>query len=208
MRNNSPSVEWYWPNIIDYIRVVLVVACLFISVAQPYILVSLLVVAGLLDNLDGYVARYFQQSSRFGAVLDYVTDRITTVAYIKILAEILPKYASFFYLLAMIDMASHMARLYVAIWAEGNHHKEIVSKFKLLNLYYPQKTVSIMMGFCAYSYEIFFIILIFLYAGAELIIPSWLLWSLLVASLPGFVTKNIIHVLQLIECFLVAILAE
>lgn len=208
MRNSSVAIAWYYPNIIGYVRVALVIACLFISVTQPIILVSLLIIAGLLDNLDGYVARCFQQSSRFGAVLDYVTDRITTVVYVKILADILPDYASIFYLLFMIDMASHMARLYVAMWADGNHHKEIVSEFKLLNMYYPKKSVSAMMGFCTHSYELFFIVLILLYAGGEPVTSVWVLWTVLLVSLPGFITKNVVHVLQLVECFRSAILME
>src|SRR5690606_5241666 len=36
---------------------------------------ALLVVRGLLDNIDGYVARTRNQRSTFGAVMDDVTDR-------------------------------------------------------------------------------------------------------------------------------------
>lgn len=201
MRNHTVAVEWYIPNIIGYIRVALVLACLFVPIKQPYILVSLLITAGLLDNLDGFAARYFQQSSRYGAVLDYLTDRITTVIYVKLLTELLPDYAGIFYFLFMVDMASHMARLYIAMWAEGNHHKEITSEFKLLNWYYPKKSVSAMMGFCTHSYELFFIMLILIYGSTQTDTTYCLFWSIFIISTPGFITKNLVHMLQLLECF-------
>ncbi|KAI4847738.1 hypothetical protein E4T44_04347 [Aureobasidium sp. EXF-8845] len=45
----------------------------------------------LLDALDGYFARILNQGTRFGAVLDMVTDRCTTTCLLVFLATAMPR---------------------------------------------------------------------------------------------------------------------
>lgn len=47
----------------------------FYYVHDPWRCVPLYMMSAFLDVADGYAARAFNQSSRFGAVLDMVTDR-------------------------------------------------------------------------------------------------------------------------------------
>lgn len=61
-----------------YLRIVLAVASLYYMGLHPRTCSLLYSVSCLLDALDGYAARYYEQSTRFGAVLDMVTDRCTT----------------------------------------------------------------------------------------------------------------------------------
>ena len=50
----------------------------------------------LLDALDGFAARRFGQSTRFGAVLDMVTDRCTTACLLVFLASAFPRWSIVF----------------------------------------------------------------------------------------------------------------
>ena len=79
-RPSAPSVWLYLPNLIGYARVVTILgaaACgTDAALTTPFFL--LYAVSYLLDAFDGPAARYLGQTSRFGAVLDMVTDRVST----------------------------------------------------------------------------------------------------------------------------------
>ena len=40
------------------------------------------------DLVDGYVARAFNQSSKYGGVLDMVTDRVSTCGFLALLGQL------------------------------------------------------------------------------------------------------------------------
>jgi CDP-diacylglycerol--inositol 3-phosphatidyltransferase len=65
----------YIPNLIGYLRIVLAIVSLAFMPSRAELAISLYFISCLLDAADGYAARYFGQSSGFGAVLDMVTDR-------------------------------------------------------------------------------------------------------------------------------------
>ncbi len=99
-------------------------------------------VSCLLDALDGYAARYFEQSTRFGAVLDMVTDRCTTACLLVFLSSAWPRYALVFQGLISLDLASHYIHMYATLSMGGSdqsHKKVDASRSKLLNLYYTNK---------------------------------------------------------------------
>merc|ERR1712130_895568 len=75
---SSPSEILFWyPNLIGYARVVLAIMA-FCLYENPYIFFWCYLISFTLDAADGHVARLFNQCSRFGAVLDMVTDRFAT----------------------------------------------------------------------------------------------------------------------------------
>ena len=58
------------------------IALLYVKTTWAYILAFFLtVIAFILDGLDGYVARKFNESSDLGSVLDIMGDRIVEVSY-------------------------------------------------------------------------------------------------------------------------------
>ncbi|XP_030299274.1 uncharacterized protein LOC115597481 [Sparus aurata] len=69
------QVLLYWPNIIGYIRIGLVLAAWAAS-GTPALFVPLFSVSTALDGVDGWLARRLGQSSRFGAWLDVVVDNM------------------------------------------------------------------------------------------------------------------------------------
>lgn len=99
-------------------------------------------VSCLLDAVDGHVARIFQQSTRFGAVLDMVTDRCTTSCLLVFLSSAFPRWAIVFQGLIALDFSSHYMHMYATLVVSGadSSHKNIdKSKSWLLNLYYTNK---------------------------------------------------------------------
>lgn len=68
-------------NLITILRIfiVYIIACLlFINTKHAYIFVIILTISTfVLDGVDGYIARKFNESSKLGAMLDIMGDRIT-----------------------------------------------------------------------------------------------------------------------------------
>lgn len=96
----------------------------------------------LLDALDGYAARHFSQSTRFGAVLDMVTDRCTTSCLLVYLASAFPRWSIVFQGLISLDLASHYMHMYATLvmgGVNGSHKKVDRSRSYILNLYYTNK---------------------------------------------------------------------
>lgn len=90
------SIYFFIPHIIGYLRVLLLFVSLYYLPNHPYYAMSLYSASCLLDALDGVSARYFNQglqfnfkffdiskniATKFGAVLDMVTDRSSTTWY-------------------------------------------------------------------------------------------------------------------------------
>lgn len=96
----------------------------------------------LLDALDGYAARYYEQSTRFGAVLDMVTDRCTTSCLLVFLSSAFPRWAIVFQSLISLDFASHYIHMYTTLvmgGAEQSHKKVDKNRSWILNLYYTNR---------------------------------------------------------------------
>ena len=69
------------PNALTLINLALNIAAAFIITTGHFLLGGILVlVAGLFDLLDGALARFIKQTTRFGAILDSVADRISEAA--------------------------------------------------------------------------------------------------------------------------------
>lgn len=99
-------------------------------------------VSCLLDGLDGYAARYFNQSTTFGAVLDMVTDRCTTACLLVFLSSAWPRWAIIFQGLISLDMASHYMHMYATLSMGGasqSHKKVDPSRSWIMYQYYTSK---------------------------------------------------------------------
>lgn len=168
------NIFLFWPNIIGYSRIVLAIASLYYMPLHPRTCCLLYSISCLLDALDGYAARWFEQSTRFGAVLDMVTDRCTTACLLVFLSSAFPRWAILFQGLISLDLASHYMHMYASLVVGGsnNSHKNIdKSQSKILNLYYTNRTVLFI--FCTFN-ELFFIALYLLSFSSPLLSPSLL----------------------------------
>lgn len=69
------------PNLITCFRLLLVVPTLFFLVGEHYRgAFTLFVLAGCSDGLDGFLARRFGWTSRFGAIVDPLADKLLVVS--------------------------------------------------------------------------------------------------------------------------------
>lgn len=127
-------------------RIVLAISSLYYMPLHPRTCSLLYSVSCLLDALDGYAARYYEQSTRFGAVLDMVTDRCTTSCLLVFLSSAFPRWAIIFQGLISLDFASHYMHMYTTLVMGGSNqsHKSVdKSRSWLLNLYYTNKVRSL-----------------------------------------------------------------
>ncbi|PQE18765.1 cdp-diacylglycerol-inositol 3-phosphatidyltransferase protein [Rutstroemia sp. NJR-2017a WRK4] len=168
------NIFLFWPNVIGYFRIILAISSLYYMPLHPRTCSILYSISCLLDALDGYAARAFEQSTRFGAVLDMVTDRCTTACLLVFLSSAWPRWSLLFQGLISLDLASHYVHMYATLIMGGSdtsHKKVDKSRSWILNLYYTNKTVLFL--FCALN-EIFFIALYLLSFSSPLLSPSLL----------------------------------
>ncbi|THY57647.1 CDP-diacylglycerol-inositol 3-phosphatidyltransferase PIS [Aureobasidium pullulans] len=158
-RENREDIFLFVPNLIGYARIILTVVSLYFMPVHPRRCSAIYVVSCLLDALDGWAARRFNQGTKFGAVLDMVTDRCTTTCLLVFLATAMPKWAMLFQLLISLDLASHYMHMYatLSMGGSGQSHKQVDAKRSwLLHLYYTNKIV--LFTLCAMN-ELFFVAL-------------------------------------------------
>lgn len=141
------SVWLYAPNIIGYCRV----ACLLVSLlfatnpASTLPFFALYSLSYLLDAVDGPVARYLGETSHFGAVLDMVTDRVSTAVLLALLAQSSASShpqggghggASLYLLFLVLDVGAHWVQTYAALLCGAASHKSLPNEPPLLTWYY------------------------------------------------------------------------
>lgn len=78
------------PNLIGYLRFAFLFAVFPLYRTQPLAALLCYGLSQLLDAFDGMAARYFKQSTKFGAVLDMVCDRASNGVMLAILAGLYP----------------------------------------------------------------------------------------------------------------------
>jgi CDP-diacylglycerol--inositol 3-phosphatidyltransferase len=60
-------------------------------------------------------ARYFKQSTKFGAVLDMVCDRASNAVLLAILSSLYPVWSWLFLSDIVLDLVSHWYQMYVTL---------------------------------------------------------------------------------------------
>lgn len=130
----------------------------------------------LLDAVDGVAARRLGQSTKFGAVLDMVTDRCTTACLLCYLTGTYPRAALLFQGLITLDFSSHYIHMYSSLLTGAASHKTVTqSASKLLWYYYNDSRT--LFFFCAGN-ELFFVCLYLMefYPTPLGLNPAWFLF--------------------------------
>ena len=65
----------YVPNLIGYVRIILTLSCLWTHEKYPLLTFLLYATSVTLDWFDGIYARKLNQCSKFGTMLDIITDK-------------------------------------------------------------------------------------------------------------------------------------
>ncbi|KAJ2437120.1 phosphatidylinositol synthase 1 (CDP-alcohol phosphatidyltransferase1) [Coemansia sp. RSA 2424] len=194
---NYVDVFWFVPNLIGYSRVLLsAVAAYSMYYEHPSVMFFSYALSELLDAADGYYARKLGQCSKFGEVLDMVTDRCTTTVLLTYLAHLYPALSLVFCLLISLDISSHYMQMYSQLITGKTNHKEMdESAHWILKAYYTDRRV--LFAFC-FGNEAFFLLI---YLNHYLPAGMWYYLSVLftVAAFPICGIKNVINVVQLYE---------
>ena len=151
-------VYLYVPNIIGYARILLAFAAFRVAFSNVRACLMMYFLSFVCDELDGRFARRFNQTSRFGALLDMLTDRMATSALLVILAmEYREWYVHAIALLAL-DVCSHWAHAHAQLFVGAESHKDVDARSHgaLLRLYYTNR---VFMGACCVSAEVLYLCL-------------------------------------------------
>lgn len=90
---------FYWPNVLTLVRILLIpllVIFFYLPFWWSHLAATIIfTVACVTDWLDGYLARYLKQSTKLGAFLDPVADKLmVSVALVLVVAEPTFRYVS------------------------------------------------------------------------------------------------------------------
>lgn len=90
----TKTMIWTVPNILTILRIVLV-PVLMIAFYVPFphhhgVAATIFLIAAFTDWLDGFLARYFQQTTKLGAFLDPVADKLMVAAALALLITLYP----------------------------------------------------------------------------------------------------------------------
>ncbi|KAL7420100.1 phosphatidylinositol synthase 1 (CDP-alcohol phosphatidyltransferase1) [Cryptotrichosporon argae] len=130
------NVFLFVPNLIGYSRVLLAGASLVYMPYHPKTCIALYAVSCLLDAVDGHAARALGQTSKFGAVLDMVTDRCTTACLLCFLGSTYPAWSILFQFLIVLDFSSHYIHMYSSLVTGSSSHKTVTSDVSFILWYY------------------------------------------------------------------------
>lgn len=197
------SVYLYIPNILGYMRILLNVVAFALCFSSKLLFAILYFISFVCDGVDGWLARKFNQVSTFGAVLDMVTDRVSTACLLAVLSQLYRPGLIFLALLGL-DIASHWLQMYSTFLSGKSSHKDVKDKSSwLLRAYYQHRYF---MAFCCVGSEVLYIILFLIHENQDedLIsvcinatkntLPLSVLFTL---SLFGWGIKQIVNVIQM-----------
>ncbi|TPX44583.1 CDP-diacylglycerol---inositol 3-phosphatidyltransferase [Synchytrium endobioticum] len=200
------NVFLFVPNLIGYLRVALAIWSFYLLPTWPWYAMGLYGLSCILDAADGSIARQLNQATKFGAVLDMVTDRCTTACLMLTLTHLLPAYTLAFQILLSLDISSHYMHMYASMMSGASSHKSISKDANtLLRLYYSNQHVLFLV--CAGN-ELFFMTTYLLAPHDDVYSPveadslarhgdavRWLWWC----SFPIFVFKQVTNAIQLVN---------
>lgn len=145
----TPSIEveaakvlTFYPNLLGYLRIVLLLASFCYLHSNHRRALLLYGISFFLDVLDGPLARYMNQQSRYGALLDMMTDKFSTPSLLNALSTRHDSLAPIFVACLVLDMASHIFHLQATAMSGVRSHKDTSSNFvrwKLVRWFYSVK---------------------------------------------------------------------
>ena len=184
------DVLLYVPNLIGYLRIVTALIAFACMKNHPIYTLSFYGVSGFLDAFDGYAARKFNQGTRFGAVLDMVTDRCSTTALTCFLVYIYPQFCLLWQVLVCLDFGSHYMHMYAMMASGSGSHKNVEeTQSKVLSLYYSNR---VFLFFVCCLNELFYVAVYMSYFNF-----FWFGTVVVYISAPVWLFKQFANVIQL-----------
>ncbi|KAM9779882.1 CDP-diacylglycerol--inositol 3-phosphatidyltransferase [Neosynchiropus ocellatus] len=189
----TENIFLFVPNLIGYARIVLALLSFYLMPFSPWNATFCYLLSSLLDSFDGHAARALNQSTKFGAMLDMLTDRCATMCLLVNLSLLYPSYTFLFQLSMCLDIASHWLHLHSSTVKGFSSHKTIdLSGNPVLRLYYTSRPVLFVM---CMGNELFYCLL---YLAYHLEQPAAWLFYLQVLCGIICVIKSLISVVHLV----------
>nr|XP_041575514.1 CDP-diacylglycerol--inositol 3-phosphatidyltransferase [Taeniopygia guttata] len=142
------NVFLFVPNLIGYARILLAAVSFGLMPTRPWPAAVCYGTAALLDAVDGHAARALGQGSRLGAMLDMLTDRLSSMCLLLNLALLYPRWAPLFQLSSALDLASHWLHTHCSALQGAASHKAVGGEgHPLLRRYYQCR--PLLFGLCA-----------------------------------------------------------
>uniref|UniRef100_H2ZII9 CDP-diacylglycerol--inositol 3-phosphatidyltransferase n=1 Tax=Ciona savignyi TaxID=51511 RepID=H2ZII9_CIOSA len=197
MATTTRDILLFIPNLIGYVRIVLAI---FSAYYMPFDYVKAsfcYAISVALDAIDGHAARAFNQGTKFGAMLDQLTDRASTATLVMTLSYFYPKYVFLLQMSLVIDIVSHWMHLHVSIMKGSSHKSMGLDSNPIMKLYYTSRPVLFFM--CAGN-EVFYSMLYLLYfIEGPIVFGVSILRVFLFVSFPIMAAKTFISLIHLID---------
>jgi CDP-diacylglycerol--glycerol-3-phosphate 3-phosphatidyltransferase len=144
MSTSTPDANgrslWNLPNALTWLRILMIPAILALFYLLPYpwadpAACAAFALAGITDSLDGYYARKLGQTSRLGAFLDPVADKLIVAAALVLIVSKDPRW--FVVIVAVVIIGREIAVSALREWmaeigARGRIKVSVMAKFKTI----------------------------------------------------------------------------
>ena len=165
----TDNIFMFVPNLIGYGRIALAIISFYFMPTNHVIASWSYILSGFLDAFDGHAARALNQSTKFGAMLDMLTDRYNeihartvvsscileetvvhfrcaTMCLLATLCTFYPRWVFFFQMSMTIDIACHWIHLHTSLLKGSASHKFVDgSGNPIMRIYYTNKPVLFVM---------------------------------------------------------------
>jgi CDP-diacylglycerol---glycerol-3-phosphate 3-phosphatidyltransferase len=132
--------HWNVPNALTWLRILMIPAILALFYLLPYpwadpAACAAFALAGITDTLDGYYARKLGQTSRLGAFLDPVADKLIVAAALVLIVSKDPRW--FVVIVAVVIIGREIAVSALREWmaeigARGRIKVSVLAKYKTI----------------------------------------------------------------------------
>jgi len=140
MSTFTQGSNWNLPNALTWLRILMIPAIVTLFYLLPYpwadpAACAAFALAGITDSLDGYYARKLGQTSRLGAFLDPVADKLIVAAALILLVSRDPRW--FIAIAAIVIIGREIAISALREWmaeigARGKIKVSVIGKFKTI----------------------------------------------------------------------------
>lgn len=191
------NIFLFVPNLIGYARIVFAIVSFYFMPCCPLTASSFYLLSGLLDAFDGHAARALNQGTRFGAMLDMLTDRCSTMCLLVNLALLYPRATLLFQLSMSLDVASHWLHLHSSVVRGSESHKMIdLSGNPVLRIYYTSRPA--LFTLCAGNELFYCLLYLFNFSEGPLVGSVGLFRVGLWITAPIAALKSLISVVHLV----------
>lgn len=149
------------PNIISFTRILLIIPFIVFFLLDNYLIAfSFILLSGISDCLDGYLARKLNQISDLGKLLDPVADKLTLISVVICMGVLIPEILPIAIVLVIKDILMLVGGFYLL-------KKEIIpppakwyGKVATVIFYVSVVTIVFFKGFLEYEVYLLTIILL------------------------------------------------